>query len=142
MQIAKAAAYWQVVWQTPQATTSAYTCSILLGGEAVFACFPPSATKRAPSLNDDGVPELGRILPIVDTVDWVRQLAQTSGITDIQLRIKDVSDRDNIGKRVKLCQKLCEDNGVRLWINDHWEAAIEAGCFGVHVSFESLDQDY
>lgn len=92
--------------------------------------------------SDDGVPELGRILPIVDTVDWVRQLAQTSGITDIQLRIKDVSDREKVVKRVKLCQKLCQDNGVRLWINDHWEAAIEAGCFGVHVSFESLDQDY
>ena len=92
--------------------------------------------------NDDGVPEIGRILPIVDTVDWVRQLAQASGITDIQLRIKDLKDKDKILNRIRTCQKLCEDNGKRLWINDYWEAAIEAGCFGVHVSFESLDHNY
>ena len=92
--------------------------------------------------NDDGVPELGRILPIVDSVDWVRQLTQSSGITDIQLRIKDLKDKDLILSRIKTCQKLCEDNGVRLWVNDYFEQAIEAGCFGVHVSFESLDHDY
>jgi hydroxymethylpyrimidine kinase/phosphomethylpyrimidine kinase/thiamine-phosphate diphosphorylase len=89
-------------------------------------------------VDDDGVPTLGRILPIVDTVEWVARLAQTPGVTDIQLRIKDETDPDRISERVKACQEICQTAGVRLWINDHWEAAVEAGCFGVHVGQEDL----
>lgn len=83
-------------------------------------------------------PILGRILPIVDTVDWVERLTKTPGITDIQLRIKDETDPDRIIERVQTCQNICRDVNIRLWINDYWEAAIEAGCFGVHVGQEDL----
>lgn len=96
--------------------------------------FKPMKTFTSGESDDGEVPVLGRILPIVDTVDWVRKLAQTKGITDIQLRIKGETDPKKIVDRVKTCQNLCEEYGVRLWINDFWEAAIEAGCFGVHVS--------
>jgi thiamine-phosphate diphosphorylase len=82
--------------------------------------------------------KLGHILPIVDTVEWVDRLSKTAGVTDIQLRIKDVTDAQTIQDRVKTCQAFCANNNVRLWINDHWEAAIEAGCFGVHVGQEDL----
>jgi hydroxymethylpyrimidine kinase/phosphomethylpyrimidine kinase/thiamine-phosphate diphosphorylase len=88
---------------------------------------------------DDSTPTLGRILPIVDTVDWVERLTETTGITDIQLRIKDDSlDAKQILERVQHCQDLCAKHNVRLWINDFWEAAVEAGCFGVHVGQEDL----
>jgi thiamine-phosphate diphosphorylase len=87
---------------------------------------------------DDDTPVLGRILPIVDTVEWVERLAQIPGVTDIQLRIKDETEPDRIADRASTCQKICQENGVRLWINDHWEAAIKAGCFGVHVGQEDL----
>lgn len=88
--------------------------------------------------HSDEVPVLGRILPIVDTVDWVETLAATPGIADIQLRIKDEKDPEKIAERVVSCQKMCAANNVRLWINDHWEAAVQAGCFGVHVGQEDL----
>ena len=81
---------------------------------------------------------LGRILPIVDTPDQVEKLAQIRGVTDIQLRIKDETDPLKIFERVKACQEYCRSNGVNLWINDYWEAAVEAGCFGVHVGQEDL----
>ena len=81
---------------------------------------------------------LGRILPIVDTVEWVQRLVQTPGITDIQLRIKDESDPHKILDRVHHCQRLCAAANIRLWINDYWEAALAAGCFGVHVGQEDL----
>lgn len=84
------------------------------------------------------IPVLGRILPIVDTVDWVERLAKTPGVTDIQLRIKDETDPGRIAERVETCQNMCKETGVRLWINDHWEAALKAGCFGVHVGQEDL----
>jgi len=69
---------------------------------------------------------------------WVEKLAGTTGITDIQLRIKGTTDPEIINQRVVSCQELCAKNGVRLWINDHWEAALKAGCFGVHVGQEDL----
>ena len=87
---------------------------------------------------DTDEPILGRILPIVDTVEWVEKLASTPGITDIQLRIKDETDSDRILERVKMCQKMCKNANVRLWINDFWKAAVDAGCFGVHVGQEDL----
>mmetsp|Transcript_35713 Transcript_35713/g.65465 ORF Transcript_35713/g.65465 Transcript_35713/m.65465 type:complete len:223 (+) Transcript_35713:137-805(+) len=82
---------------------------------------------------------LGRILPIVDTVEWIERLISTPGITDVQLRFKDTSDYATILDRIQRAQTLCKSKGVRLWINDHWKAAIEAGdCFGIHLGQEDL----
>ena len=82
---------------------------------------------------------LGRILPIVDTVEWIERLVSTDGITDVQLRFKDTTDYATILDRIQQAQALCNSNGVRLWINDHWKAAIEAGeCFGIHLGQEDM----
>lgn len=82
---------------------------------------------------------LGRILPIVDTVEWIERLVSTTGITDIQLRFKDTTDYETILDRIQRAQTLCKANGVRLWINDYWKAAIEAGeCFGIHLGQEDM----
>lgn len=82
---------------------------------------------------------LGRILPIVDTVEWIERLVSTPGITDVQLRFKDTSDYATVLDRIQRAQKLCKSKGVRLWINDFWKAAIEAGdCFGIHLGQEDM----
>ena len=97
--------------------------------------------------SSENTPTLGRILPIVDTVEWVEKLSKTPGVTDIQLRIKDKEILDDpnaenrskkLGELVGRCQSLCQETGVRLWVNDFWQAAIEAGCFGVHLGQEDL----
>jgi hydroxymethylpyrimidine kinase/phosphomethylpyrimidine kinase/thiamine-phosphate diphosphorylase len=89
--------------------------------------------------SDDNRPVLGRILPIVNTGDWVEQLCQVpEGVTDIQLRIKDETDPAKILEIVQRSQTACKAAGIRLWINDYWEAAVEAGVFGVHVGQEDL----
>jgi len=100
---------------------------------------PPFLPMKAWSSSSlDEKPILGRILPIVDTVEWVERLVNIPGVTDIQLRIKDQTDPSIILERTQLCQTMCERANVRLWINDHWEAAVKAGCFGVHVGQEDL----
>lgn len=99
---------------------------------------PAFCPMKSFSTDDDNRPMLGRILPVVDTVEWVERLAQTPGVTDIQLRIKDESDPKKILQKSCQCQELCQAAGIRLWINDHWEAAVEVGCFGVHVGQEDL----
>lgn len=97
-------------------------------------------SQEGPTSSVNG-PTLGRILPIVDTGDWIERLCQVpEGVTDVQLRVKDETDPDKILQIVKTSQALCEAAGIRLWINDHWQAAVEAGCFGVHVGQEDLDK--
>ena len=97
---------------------------------------PYHSAKQSPSSSDVTI---GRILPIVDTVEWIERLVSTPGITDIQLRFKDTSDYATILDRIKRSQTSCKSKGVRLWINDHWKEAIEAGdCFGIHLGQEDL----
>jgi len=105
--------------------------------------FLPMAKASAKSVPGDGgdnnaKPVLGTILPIVDTAEWVERLARVKGMTDIQLRIKNEKDPEKILATVKRSQDACQAAGVRLWINDYWEAAVEAGCFGVHLGQEDL----
>ena len=33
----------------------------------------------------------------------------------------------------------CTAHGARLWVNDHWEVAMAAGAYGVHVGQEDLE---
>jgi hydroxymethylpyrimidine kinase/phosphomethylpyrimidine kinase/thiamine-phosphate diphosphorylase len=100
---------------------------------------PMKAFSNEQQHSDDNQPVLGRILPIVNTGDWVEQLCQVpEGVTDIQLRIKDETDPAKILEIVQRSQTACEAAGIRLWINDYWEAAVKAGVFGVHVGQEDL----
>jgi hydroxymethylpyrimidine kinase/phosphomethylpyrimidine kinase/thiamine-phosphate diphosphorylase len=106
---------------------------------AAFRPMLRAAGRGAPLEEEDVVvPTLGRILPIVDSVEWVGRLCKTGGVRDIQLRIKGETDETRILDKVRQCQALCEAAGVRLWINDYWRAAVDAGCFGVHVGQEDL----
>jgi thiamine-phosphate diphosphorylase len=96
-----------------------------------------TSQEKSAGLGSD-VPVLGRILPIVDSVEWVERLCKVPGITDLQLRIKGERSPEEIRQVVLRCQDRCQSSGVRLWINDYWEAAVDAGCFGVHVGQEDL----
>jgi len=87
------------------------------------------------SNDSDSSLRLGRILPIVDTVEWVKRLCNTPGVTDIQLRIKGQTDPKD---SVKQAQIACQAKNVRLWINDYWREAMAHGCFGVHLGQEDL----
>ena len=113
----------------------------LSASSASMSHFLPMQTYHSSksSSSASSAPALGRILPIVDTVEWIEQLVATPGIEDIQLRFKDTTDYAIILDRIKRSSALCQSAGVRLWINDHWKAAIEAGgCFGIHLGQEDL----
>lgn len=77
------------------------------------------------------------LYPVVDSVAWLKTLLPT-GIRMIQLRVKSDDPaflRDAIGKAIELCR----DTHCQLFINDHWELAIELGAYGVHLGQEDLD---
>lgn len=113
-------------------------------------------SKKTPafiSMNKKSKHPIGTILPIVNNVEWIERMCQivtenkgtgndrdgeVMMVQDIQLRIKGISDKDVIAAMVAEAQLHCAKAGIRLWINDHWQAAIAAKCFGVHVGQEDL----
>lgn len=117
-------------------------------------------SKKTPafvSMNGKSKQPMGTILPIVDNVEWTKRLCEilienkdneNDGnkelmmVQDIQLRIKGITDTNTIVAMVAEAQSHCAKAGIRLWINDHWEAAIAAKCFGVHVGQEDLAKCY
>ncbi|MDO6461540.1 thiamine phosphate synthase [Granulosicoccaceae sp. 1_MG-2023] len=77
------------------------------------------------------------LYPIVDRADWLRRLLPL-GVSTIQLRCKDLSGQalDNeIARAVAIARRY----RARLFINDHWQAAIRHGAYGVHLGQEDLD---
>lgn len=78
------------------------------------------------------------VYPIVDTLDHLSALLD-AGAQIIQLRVK--SDqltpelRQTITQAVKLAQRYPES---QLFVNDYWQAAIDAGAYGVHLGQEDL----
>ena len=80
--------------------------------------------------------ELG-IYPVVDSVDWVRKLAD-EGVSTLQLRIKDLQG-EPLEQAINQAVSICKQRNVRLFINDHWPEAIVAGAYGVHLGQEDLD---
>jgi thiamine-phosphate diphosphorylase len=90
--------------------------------------------------DNENVATLGKILPIIDTIDLLERVISADGVEDIQLRFKDTSEYSVIVERIKKAQALCTAKGVKLWINDHWKEAIECGkCFGIHLGQEDLE---
>lgn len=77
------------------------------------------------------------LYPVVDSADWVERLVE-EGVTTIQLRIKDRPSYELL-EEIKCAVAVCRPRGVRLFINDHWQLAIEAGAYGVHLGQEDLE---
>lgn len=74
---------------------------------------------------------LPRVYPIVDDAEWIGRLAP-AGVRLVQLRIKAQSQAA-VGAQIHRAQALCTSGGIQLIVNDHWEAALSAGCDFVHL---------
>lgn len=80
--------------------------------------------------------ELG-LYGVLPTAEWVGRMAR-AGVPTVQLRFKS-DDRTAVAREVKAAVAAVEGTGARLFINDHWQAALDAGAYGVHVGQEDLD---
>ena len=73
---------------------------------------------------------------VVDSADWVQRVLD-AGVRTVQLRIKDPRQstlRDEITRSVTAARQV----DAQLFINDHWQLAIEANAYGVHLGQEDL----
>jgi thiamine-phosphate pyrophosphorylase len=74
--------------------------------------------------------------PIVPDCAWLARLAPL-GIKTVQLRLKDAPPGE-IAREVLMAVKLAVTYDMQLIINDHWQAAIDAGAGYVHLGQEDL----
>lgn len=73
---------------------------------------------------------------VLPDASWVRRMA-LAGVPTIQLRYKSENPAD-IEREVEAAVKAVEGTAALLFINDHWQAAIAAGAYGVHLGQEDM----
>jgi thiamine-phosphate pyrophosphorylase len=81
--------------------------------------------------------KLPRVYPIVDNAAWVARLASL-GVRLVQLRIKQQPPAV-VCAEIAAARACCLAAGAQLIVNDHWQAALEAGCDFVHLGQGDLD---
>ena len=83
-------------------------------------------------------PALG-VYAVVDSVDWVARVL-AAGIRTVQLRIKDPVEPTLAQQVVEAVALARQTAGAQLFINDHWQLALDAGAYGVHLGQEDLEK--
>ena len=76
------------------------------------------------------------LYPIVDSAVWVQRVL-TAGARIVQLRIKDASP-GVLAREIRESVAHAKAAGALLFVNDHWELALEFGAPGVHLGQEDL----
>jgi hydroxymethylpyrimidine kinase/phosphomethylpyrimidine kinase/thiamine-phosphate diphosphorylase len=75
--------------------------------------------------------------PIVPDCYWLERVL-ANGAQTVQLRIKDANPVE-LAKNIQYACKLATAAKAKLFINDHWQLAIQYGAYGVHLGQEDLE---
>lgn len=73
---------------------------------------------------------------VVGSVDWVQRCVEMQ-VDTVQLRVKDLPPR-TLRRSVEDSVAATEGSNTRLFVNDFWREAIDAGAYGVHLGQEDL----
>jgi thiamine-phosphate pyrophosphorylase len=76
---------------------------------------------------------------VLPDAHWIARMAQ-AGVPTLQLRFKS-DDPQAIDREVQKAVRAVEGSASLLFINDHWQAAIEHGAYGVHLGQEDLQAE-
>jgi thiamine-phosphate pyrophosphorylase len=74
---------------------------------------------------------------VLPDAGWVGRMAR-AGVPTVQLRFKS-ADEAAVQREVESAIDAVRGTDARLFINDHWQAAIRAGAYGVHLGQEDID---
>ena len=69
---------------------------------------------------------------------WIARMAK-AGVPTVQLRFKS-DDKAAVAKEVAASVAATQGTNTLLFINDHWEEAIAAGAYGVHLGQEDMQE--
>jgi len=76
------------------------------------------------------------LYPVVSSVGWIRRLLEM-GVKTIQYREKQLQG-EALKQAIAEVIELGRKHQARLFINDHWQLAIELGAYGIHLGQEDL----
>lgn len=79
------------------------------------------------------------IYAVVDSAAWVRRVL-AAGIRTVQLRIKDPAEPTLAAQIQESIAAARSTPGAQLFINDHWQLALQHGAYGVHLGQEDLER--
>lgn len=79
---------------------------------------------------------IGPLYPVVDNLSLLKRLL-AFGVRTVQLRVKDPlhPNLDRMIKEAVECGRLCQ---AQVFINDHWQKALSAGAYGIHLGQDDL----
>ncbi len=73
---------------------------------------------------------------VLPDADWIARMVELQ-VPTVQLRFKS-DDHKAIDQQVQAAVKAVEGSDTLLFINDHWQHAIDAGAYGVHLGQEDV----
>ncbi len=73
---------------------------------------------------------------VLPDADWIARMVELQ-VPTVQLRFKS-DDHKAIDQQVQAAAKAVEGSDTLLFINDHWQHAIDAGAYGVHLGQEDM----
>lgn len=124
-----------LAWKAQTARTGAFDATAWPTAPVDFGLgsFPPAA--RASTFAP--CPERLGLYAVLPDAQWVGRMAR-AGVPTVQLRFKS-DDEDEIAREVQAAVDAVRGTPALLFINDHWQAAIDAQAYGVHLGQEDLD---
>ncbi|WP_021022182.1 thiamine phosphate synthase [Salinivibrio costicola] len=79
---------------------------------------------------------VGPLYPVVDDVDLLERLL-CLGVKTVQLRVKQPA-HPQLADWIQRAVALGRAHHAQVFINDHWQLALEAGAYGVHLGQQDL----
>jgi thiamine-phosphate pyrophosphorylase len=73
---------------------------------------------------------------VLPTAEWVERVVGY-GVKTVQLRRKTAEPAE-LAQEIARCVAAGRKHDAQVFINDHWQAALEAGAYGVHLGQEDL----
>lgn len=83
-------------------------------------------------------PDALGLYAVLPDADWVARMVELE-VPTVQLRFKS-EDSKAIEQQVNAAVKAVHGSHTLLFINDHWQHAIDAGAYGVHLGQEDMSE--
>lgn len=90
----------------------------------------------APAQAFAACPDALGIYAVLPTAEWVERVA-SFGVKTLQLRRK-TAEPDELKREIARSIAAGREHDACVFINDHWQAAIDAGAYGVHLGQEDV----
>ena len=92
----------------------------------------PAAPERAFA----SCPKRLGLYPVLPSAEWVERVVGY-GVKTVQLRRKTAEPAELV-EEIARCVAAGREHDAQVFINDHWQLALEAGAYGVHLGQEDL----